>query len=107
MLSFVDMSKDKATGMKSAYELALERLDRQGIERPREDALSDAQREEIAEIRKKADAKLAELEILHRDRRAQLGDPAARQEEEEDYVRERRRIEERRDRDIARLRSAD
>lgn len=83
---------DKASGMKSAYELALERLEQRGIDRP--EVLSDELREQVAEIRRQADAKLAELEILH-----------ARSLQEEDYVRERRRIEEDRDRKIAKLRA--
>lgn len=98
------MAKDKAEGMKSAYELALERLESQGIERPREDAVSEGARQRMAEVRQKADAKLAELEILHRDRLKQLYDPAAREEEEEDYRRERRRIEGERERAVEKLR---
>lgn len=90
--------------MKSAYELALERLESQGIERPREDAVSEETRGEMAEVRQKADAKLAELEILHRDRMKKLRDPVAREEEEEEYARERRRIEEERERAVAKLR---
>ncbi|MCP4655946.1 MAG: hypothetical protein GY856_11065 [bacterium] len=90
--------------MKSAYELALERLEQQGIERPREDSLSDATREQMAEARRKAEAKLAELEILHRDRLARETDPAERQKAEAQYLRERQRIEENRDRKIAKLR---
>lgn len=91
--------------MKSAYELALERLDADGIDRPREEALSPAQRASIAEIRRQAEAQLAQLEILHRDRLAKLADPAAREQEEEEYARERRRIEERRDGKIERARA--
>ncbi|HEX2224794.1 MAG TPA: hypothetical protein VHN15_11370 [Thermoanaerobaculia bacterium] len=91
--------------MKSAYELALERLEKQGIERPREEGLSDAVREQVAELRRQAEAKTAELEILHRDRLTKTFDPAKRQEEEEEYVRERRRIEEDRDRKIEKLRA--
>jgi hypothetical protein len=94
--------KDKASGMKSAYELALERLEKQGIERPREEAHSAETLEKIAEVRRQAEAKLAELEILHKDRLRK--DPMKRQEEEEDYVRERRRIEEDRDRKMEKLR---
>jgi hypothetical protein len=96
--------KDKAAGMKSAYELALERLEKQGIERPREETFSDELREQIAEARRKAEAKLAELEILHNNRLKTILEPAKRQEEEEEYVRERRRIEEERERRIAELR---
>lgn len=95
--------KDKASGMKSAYELALERLEKQGIERPRED-MSGEVKEKVAELRRQAEAKLAELEILHRDRLKKV-DPAKRQEEEEEYVRERRRIEDDRDRKIEKLRA--
>lgn len=98
------MTKDKTPGMKSAYELALERLERRGIERPREDALTDEVRERMAEARRKAEAKVAELEILHRDRLAKLADPAQREEEEDDFRRERLRIEEKRDREIEMLR---
>ena len=98
--------KDKASGMKSAYELALERLERQGIERPREEALSDEVRAQVAEARRQAEAKLAELEILHRDRLKASYDPAKREEEEENYLLERRRIEADRDRKIERLRGS-
>jgi hypothetical protein len=96
--------KDKAAGMKSAYELALERMERQGIERPREEGFGEETLAKMAEARRQAEAKLAELEILHRDRLRAIPDPAKRQEEEEDYVRERRRIEGERDRKIEKLR---
>jgi hypothetical protein len=96
--------KDRASGMKSAYELALERLEKQGIERPREESFSGELREKIAEARRKAEARIAELEILHKNRLKTMMDPAKRQEEEEEYVRERRRIEDDRDRKIEELR---
>ena len=89
---------------KSAYELALERMERDGIDRPRSESLSDATRTEIAEARSKAEARLAELEILHRDRLAETGDPAERDQAEQNYRAERERIEGQRDRKIARLR---
>jgi hypothetical protein len=98
--------RDKTSGMKSAYELALERLERQGIERPREESMSGETRQQVSEVRQQAEAKLAELEILHRDRLKTLQDPAQRREEEEEYVRERRRIESGRDRKIEKLRGA-
>lgn len=90
--------------MKSAYELALERLESRGIERPREEGLPPELRERVAEIRGRAEAKLAELEILHRDRLKGLNDPAARGEAESEYVVDRRRIEARRDDEIEALR---
>jgi hypothetical protein len=95
--------KDKASGMKSAYELALERLEKQGIERPREEALAPETLEKIAEVRRQAEARLAELEILHRDGLGR-SDPLKRQDDEDNYVRERRRIEDDRDRKIEKLR---
>ncbi|HEX5761193.1 MAG TPA: hypothetical protein VF121_18560 [Thermoanaerobaculia bacterium] len=96
--------KDKASGMKSAYELALERLEKQGIERPREEGLAEEVRDRMAEARRQAEAKLAELEILHRDALKTQWDAAKRQEAEETYVRERRRIEADRDRKLEKLR---
>jgi hypothetical protein len=96
--------KGKGGRMKSAYELALERLEKQGIERPREESISDETRGQMAEVRRQAEAKLAELEILHKNRLKTEYDPAKRDEEEQDYVRERRRIEEDRDRKIEKLR---
>ncbi len=95
--------KDKTSGMKSAYELALERMEKQGIERPREEGFSAEVKEKMNDLKRQAEAKLAELEILHRDRLGKT-EPAKRQDEEEEYVRERRRIEDDRDRKIERLR---
>jgi hypothetical protein len=96
---------DKGAGLKSAYELALERLERDGIERPREAALEASIRERLAETRRRAEAKLAELEILHHDELRRLYEPEARGQAENDYVRERRRIEEERDRQLEKIRS--
>jgi len=90
--------------MKSAYELALERMERQGIQRP--ESLSDEVREKVAEARRQAEAKLAEIEILHRDRLKGIYDPAQRKEEEETYLLERRRIEAERDKKVEKLRGS-
>ena len=91
--------------MKSAYELALERLESQGIERPREEALSEAERDQVAEVRRKAEAKIAEMEILHKSSLEILVDPAERELAEKDFRHERQRVESRRDREIERIRS--
>ncbi len=96
--------KDNSSGMKSAYELALERLEADGIEPPRKGGLAREVQEQIAEERRKAKAKVAELEILHRDKMAGLTDPIQRQQEQEDHRLEKLRIEERRDRKIETLR---
>lgn len=94
------MSDDEAP--KSAYELAMARLRQQdeqaGVQ---ERALSDDQRARIAEIRKVAEAKLAEREILHRASLGRSGDdPAAAEELDRQYRRERDRIVSERDRQI-------
>lgn len=91
--------------MKSAYELALDRLERQGIDRPREESLSEELRREMAEVRRQAEAKLAEIQILHHDRLKAVAGFAERRQLEEDYARDRRRVEEERDRKIEKLRS--
>ncbi|MCX8044876.1 MAG: hypothetical protein N3B18_12225 [Desulfobacterota bacterium] len=48
--------------IKSSYEKALEKLDRLGIEQPRN--LTAEQKEKIARIREEYDAKIAERKIL-------------------------------------------
>lgn len=83
---------DKAKGMKSAYELALERMESMGVERPREEALTEATKQAIAEARRVTEAKLVELEILHRDQHAKLRDPDQAAEQEANYRRERERL---------------
>ena len=88
--------------MKTAYELALERLERQGIERPGD--LDQETRRQIEEVRSKAEADLARLEILHRERLQAQSDPIEARQAEEEYAIDRRRLEERRDSAIARLR---
>ena len=93
--------------MKSAYELALERMEREGIEPPRGETLSDELRAKIADVRRQAEAKLAELEILHRDALKRLAEPEARQTAEDNYARERERLESARERKIDKLRSGD
>ncbi len=91
--------------MKSAYELALERLDEQGIERPREEGLDSETREKIAEVRRICKAKLAEIEILLKDHLNTSLELAERQEAEEKYLRERSRLEQKRDSEIEAIRA--
>jgi len=96
---------DKPDRIKSAYELALERLEAQGIERPRQEALTDETRHLIAEARRVTEARLAELEILHHDRMKKLEDPAQRDEQEEFFRLEKDRILREGDQRVARLRA--
>jgi len=54
--------------MKSAYDLALERMESQGIEKPDAGKLGDDVKAQMAEVRAKAGAELAQVEILHKQR---------------------------------------
>jgi hypothetical protein len=99
------MPEDKP--LKSAYELAMERLRAKDREEGIDDGppLTPAQKERIAEIRRDADAKLAELEILHRKNLSETrGDPEAIAKLEENYKTDRARVASRRDDAIARVR---
>ena len=76
-----------ADSLKSAYELAMERLEagdrEQGVKAK---SLTDAQKARIAELRAEGRAKLAEFEILHvKNREATQGDPEKLAEVEEHY----------------------
>ena len=90
--------------MKSAYELALERMESQGIERPDAGKLGDDVKVQMADVRAKAEAELAQVEILHKQRRAKASSLAQREQEDQEYAIDRRRIEDERDRQLARLR---
>jgi hypothetical protein len=91
---------------KSAYEIALEKLKRQDLERGDESParLTDEQKKRIAGIRQTYEARLAEREILFKSERAKAAAPTdaeALQKVEEEYARERAKLEERREREIA------
>ena len=96
---------NSGSGLKSAYEAALEKLESQGISRPDDEALSSSARKGMAEARRRRDAKLAEVEIMHRDSLTNLVDPVERSRAEERYLLDRARIEETLESAIARLRS--
>jgi hypothetical protein len=97
------MANDKA--VKSSYELAMERLERQdaaaGIERH---PLTDTQKAEIAEIRNFYEAKAAEVQVLHEGRLLATLEPAERAAREEEYRRDRERLASERDAKIERVR---
>ena len=87
-----------AKKLKSSYELAMERLaaqDREQGDRPRA-ALDDAQKREIQELRTRARKNVA---------RAAGADPAALQELDEAYRRDRERVESALESAIARVRA--
>ena len=89
---------DDSKQLKSAYELAMERLraedEKKGVEHK---ALSAEQKDRIRLAREEAKAKLAEFEILYRDKRAAAqSDPervAELEQMDEHYGIDRRRIE--------------
>jgi len=88
------MPKDKP--LKSAFDLAMERLrakDReQGVPEPK--PLTAGQKKKIANLRKEARAKLAEVEIMHQKNLAsEPGDPEKIKELEEHLEIDHRRIE--------------
>jgi hypothetical protein len=101
------MSDDRP---KSAYEIAMEKLKARDRERGETVpvSLTDEQKKQIAEIRRIHEARLAEREILHRSEKEKvLSEPEGADKLtvlEEDYVRDRRRIEEQRDRAIEAVR---
>ncbi len=93
--------------LKSAYELAMERLQDRDREQGLEEAapLTDEQKEAIAELRRQAEAKLAELEILHhKNRSSEMADPGQLTKLEEQYETDRRRAESSLESAIARVR---
>ena len=84
------MSEDR---LKSAYELAMERFQKKDAEAGIvQTPLTDDQKADIAEIRSRYQAKIAELEILHRGNTSGMIDPAAREQAEDEYRRDRERL---------------
>ena len=91
---------------KSAYELAMERL----RQKDKEEGVDDRpptpeQREALAEVRRVAEAKLAEREILHQSAVKGVMDPESREKLDEEYRRDRDRITSDRDRKIDEIRN--
>jgi hypothetical protein len=90
---------------KSAYELAMERLRRKDEEAGAvREPVSDQQKAEIAEARRVAEARLAELTILHQSNLAGVFDPAAREPLEDAYRRDVQRVVDAREAKIAAIR---
>jgi hypothetical protein len=91
--------------MKTAYELAMERLKKQdadaGIEAT---PLSDAQKAQIAEIRNFYEAKIAEAKVLHESKMRRVVDPAERDTIDKEYRHDRARLESERDNKIEKAR---
>jgi hypothetical protein len=97
------MSEDDAP--KSAYELAMERLRKKDAESGVESApLTDERRAAIAEVRSFYEAKSAEVEVLHQSALRRTVEPDARALLEEQYRRDRERLNSERDSKIERIR---
>lgn len=97
------MTNDKP--LKSSYELAMERFKKSdeeaGVERK---PVTAAQKAAIAEIRNFYDAKIAELEVLHKGQLMTLADPAEREAREQEYRRDRERFTSERESKIEKIR---
>ena len=92
-------------GLKSSYELAMERLRKKDAEAGVETRpLTDAQKAAITEIRNFYTAKLAEADVLHQGRLRATVDPAERAEREQEYRRDRERLSSERDAKIEKAR---
>ncbi len=90
---------------KSAFELAMERLRKKDAEEGVvEKPLTDQQRAEIAEARSVYAARVAERQILHRDKVLKTFDPAEREPLEEEYRRDLERFANDRDAKIRKIR---
>ena len=81
-----------ADAPKSSFDLAMERLRASDPAGANEKPLSAAQKEEIAEARRVATARLAELEILFKDALKKILEPAEREKAESEYQIDRQRI---------------
>jgi hypothetical protein len=91
--------------MKTAYELAMERLKKKDEEAGIEsNPPTDAQKAQIAEIRNFYEAKLAEVQVMHHSKIVSVFDPAERETLEKEYRRERERLSDERDRKVAKVR---
>ena len=90
---------------KSAYELAMERLRKKDAETGAvEQKLTDAQKAAIAEARSIYEARVAERQILHRERVLRTMDPAELATIEEEYRRDLDRFATDRDAKIRKIR---
>ena len=90
---------------KTSYELAMERLRAADSPASKKDRpLTSAQKEKIAEARRVAAGRLAELEILFNDPLKELRDPVEQEKAEREYQIDRQRINDDLDRAIDAIR---
>ena len=90
---------------KSAYELAMERLRKKDAETGAvEQKLTDGQKAAIADARSMYEARVAERQILHRQKQLMTVDPAEIEKMDEEYRRDMERFATDRDAKIRRIR---
>jgi hypothetical protein len=82
------MAKDKTNGLKSAFDLAMERMAQRGEQMVQ---LSEEQKQAIAEIARRTKAKVAEIEIMYGKKLAEAR--AANDEEKAQKIEEEQRAE--------------
>ncbi len=91
---------------KSALEIAMERLRQKDAEQGVvQKSLTAEQKAEIAEVRNVYEARIAQLEVMHKSSLARTFDPAEREELEKGYRTERERLAGDRDRKIEDIRN--
>jgi Spy/CpxP family protein refolding chaperone len=93
--------------LKSAYELAMEKLRARDGEAQEIASLTDRQRERIAEIRQEFKAKQAEIELGYREeinKARRAGDGARAAELEQEYQTERQRLADREEERVSQVR---
>jgi hypothetical protein len=93
-----------ADKLKTSYDLAMERLRGADPNAGKEKPLTSAQKEKIAEARRVAAARLAELEIHFHDARKRFRDPAEQEKAEAEYQIDRQRVNADLERAIAEVR---
>lgn len=97
------MSSDEA--LKSAYELAMERLRRKDAEEGvTEREVTEEQKAAIAEARRVHASKLAETEILYKSKRLATFDPEALAKLDDEHRRDLARLQSELDRKLAKIR---
>ena len=90
---------------KSAFELAMERLKKQDADAGIvEQKLTEQQKAAIAEARSVYEARVAERQILHRDKQLMTADPQAFEVMEQEYRRDMERFANDRDAKIRKIR---
>ena len=90
---------------KSALDIVLERLrQKDAADGTEQQALTDAQRKAIAEVRSVYEAQVAERKIMHRSAVDSVFDPAVLQERDLELRRDLERFERERDEKITRIR---